>query len=95
MGICPAWQASKYPHFLRRINTGEPPHVGAPGVDKEALVEIQKDREKVLLRDSYLQSLQVAGNALNGIPIFYKAESDHEMKRKWIFENLLHEFENR
>lgn len=89
VGICPAWQASEYPHFPKRNNTGEPPPVGAPDVEEEALVEIRKDWETVLLRDLYLQGLQVAGKYLNGIALVYKLESDLEMKRKWIFEPLL------
>lgn len=59
VGICPDWQASEYPHFLRGIDTTEPPPVGVPGVDEEDLVEFRKDWEKVLLRNLYLQSLQV------------------------------------
>lgn len=43
----------------------------------------------------YLQSLQVAGKDLNGIPLLYKAESDLEMKRKETFEDLLQGIEDR
>lgn len=39
--------------------------------------------------------MQVAGKDLNRIRLVCKAESDLEMKRKWIFENLLQENENR
>lgn len=95
VGVRPVWQACEYPHFLKGNNTGEPPPVGASGVDEEALVEIRKDWEKVFERGSYLQSLRVAGKYLNGIPLVFKAESDLEMKRKWIIENLLHGIENR
>ena len=48
--ICLAWQAPEYPYFLKGINTTEPPPVGAPDLDEEALVVIRKDWEKVVLR---------------------------------------------
>lgn len=81
--ICPAWQASEYPHVLKGINTTEP------------LVEIRKDWEKVRRRSLYLESLQVARKYLKGIPLLNKAESDVEMNRKQIFEDLLQEIKNR
>lgn len=43
----------------------------------------------------YLESLQVARKDLNGIPLLNKAESDLEMNRKQIFEDLLQEIKNR
>lgn len=95
MCICPAWQASEYPYFLKGIDTSEPPPVGAPGVDEEDLVEIRKDWEKVVLRSLYLQSLQDARKDLNGIPLPYRTESDVAMKPKRVFEDLLHGIEDR
>ena len=84
VSICPSWESLDYPHFLKGIE-----------VDEEALTEIRKDWDKVLLRKVYLESLRNAGKGLNGIPLGHEIMSDDDIKFKGLYESLLNEIEPR
>ena len=95
VSICPSWESFAYPHFLKGIEVGEPSPLGDPAVDEEALTEIRKDWEKVLLRRVYLKSMGDAGKGLNGIPLAHEIMSDDGIKRRQWFATFLYEIEFR
>ncbi|KAL4915776.1 hypothetical protein BDW62DRAFT_120348 [Aspergillus aurantiobrunneus] len=82
VGICPSWQVTKAPVFLRGNEVPEPPPVGAPGVDEWEFVEIRKDWVKVCLRKLYIE----------GVP---EARVTRDIKRKLNFAQSLEEMELR
>ena len=95
VSICPSWETSDYPHFLKGIIIREPPPPEGPEVDEEALTEIRKDWEKVLLRRIYLKDLRDAGKGLNGIPLAHEILSDDDIKLKRVFTEFLYDMESR
>lgn len=95
VSICPSWETFDYPHFLKGIEVGEPPSLGSSEVDEEALTEIRKDWEKVLLRRVYSRSLWDAGRGLNGIPLTHETLSGGDIKYKRFLASLLYGIESR
>lgn len=95
VSICPSWETSDYPHFLKGIVISEPPPPAGPEVDEEALTEIRKDWEKVLLRRQYLKDLRDAGKGLNGIPLTPEIPSEYDIKQKRVFARFLYDMESR
>ena len=95
VSICPSWETFAYPHFLKGIEVGKPPSLGDPAVDEDALTEIRKDWERVLLRKVYLESMTDAGKGLSGIPLAHETMSDNEIERKQRFATFLYEIELR
>ncbi|KAL4782572.1 kinase-like domain-containing protein [Aspergillus varians] len=90
VGICPGWQATKVPKFLKGIEVREPPPIGTPGVDESAFVEIRKDWEKVRLRKLFREGLPEARatgditRKLNFAEVLEEMESRWQAARVWI-----------
>ncbi len=80
---------------MKGIIIREPPPPEGPEVDEEALTEIRKDWEKVLLRRTYLKDLRDAGKGLNGIPLTHEILSDDDIKLKRVFTEFLYDMESR
>ena len=95
VSICPSWETSDYPLFLRGFKVTEPPPVGDPEVDEEALTHFRKDWEKVLLRRIYLESLRNPGTGLSSPPSAQGIITDDDIKHKRFFQSLLYEIEFR
>jgi hypothetical protein len=95
VAVCPAWESSECPPFLRGIEVQEPAPLATPGIDESGLVEIRKDWEKVLLRRVYIQSLQSARRDSSGIFSTSRAESDGDIKNKREFAKYLEQIETR
>ena len=95
LSICPSWETSDYPQFLKGIIIREPPPPDGPEVDEEALTEIRKDWEKVLLRKIYLKDLLDAGKGLSGIPLTHEILSDDDIKLKRGLTECLYDLESR
>lgn len=94
VSICPSWETSDYPNFLKGIETKEPPPIGTV-VDEEAVKPLRMDWEKVRLRETYLMGLLNAAKGLNGIPRYDGNVSDLDVKDKRWFADLLSEIEFR
>ena len=95
VSICPSWETSDYPYFLKGVEIEEPPPLGDSDVDEEALTAIRKDWEKVLLRREYMKSLRDVGKGLNGIPLIHETMSDSDIKYKRYIASLLYQIESR
>lgn len=93
VSVYPAWALSEYPKFLKGIEVLEPPAVGTPGIDEEALIYIRQDWEMVLLRRCFAQTMRMLCNDSDNVPRIDDAACEEDVKRKKDFRQCLEQLE--